>query len=256
MPPAEEPLTGGNVADKVVRVGNTVRKPWTTSTPAVHAFLHHLADRGFESAPRPQGRDEQGRQSLSYARGTSAELMPPMTDAELHRLGALVRRLHDLSEDFVPPENPGWTSAIPADGDDLICHQDLAPWNLIRDGDRWVFIDWDAAAPGTRLWDLAYVVQTFVPLVAGGDPEHDAPRIAAVADGYRLDERQRAAFPELLARRTAAMYDLLQRASRSGEMPWARLWDEGHGVHWGGAAAYVAAHRLRWRDAVSPGRTG
>jgi Ser/Thr protein kinase RdoA (MazF antagonist) len=244
------------VADQVVRIGDTVRKPWTSSTPAVHAFLRHLAARGFEAAQRPLGRDEQGRQILGYAPGAPAESLAPMTGAELRRLGALVRRLHDLSADFVPPADPRWTSAIPADGDDLICHQDLAPWNLVRDGERWVFIDWDAAAPGTRLWDLAYVIQTFVPLVAGGDPDRDAPRVAAVADGYRLGERERPALPELLARRTRAMYDLLERGSRTGEMPWSRLWDEGHGVHWGGAAEYCAAHLIRWREAVSPGRTG
>lgn len=65
----EEPLTGGNVADTVVRSGDTVRKPWTPSTPAVHAFLRHLADRGFTAAPRPLGRDDAGRQVLSYAPG-------------------------------------------------------------------------------------------------------------------------------------------------------------------------------------------
>ena len=52
----------------------------------------------------------------------------------------------------------------------IIAHQDLAPWNLVI-GDRWAFIDWDTAAPGTRLWDLAYAVHGFVPLSAdpGGD---------------------------------------------------------------------------------------
>jgi Ser/Thr protein kinase RdoA (MazF antagonist) len=244
--PVEEPLTGGNVAESVVRVGDTVRKPWTASTPAVHAFLRHLADRGFDGAQRPIGADERGRQVLEYAPGTPAADLPPMTEPELYRLGALVRRLHDLSADFVPPADPHWTTAIPADGGDLICHQDLAPWNLIRDGDRWVFIDWDATAPGTRLWDLAYVAQTFVPLLAGGDPGRDAPRLAAVAGGYGLDAAGRAALPRLLARRTRAMYDLLERGHRTGAMPWARLWDEGHGVHWGGAADYVAAHEREW----------
>jgi hypothetical protein len=41
--------------------------------------------------------------------------------------------------------------------------------------DRWVFIDWDGAGPGSRLWDLAYAAHGFVPLAAGGDPAADAP---------------------------------------------------------------------------------
>ena len=242
----EELLTGGNVA-VVVRSGDTVRKPWTDATPAVHAFLRHLRAKGVPGVPKVLGRDEQGRQVLEYVPGVEGQQLPPMTVAELRRLGGMVRVLHDASADFVPPPGAVWEVAIPPDGAELICHQDLAPWNLIREGDTWTFIDWDASAPGTRLWDLAYVVQTFTPLVAGGDPAVDAPRVRAVVEGYGLDEAGRAALPELLVARTRAMFDLLEHGSRTGAQPWARLWDEGHGVHWGGAADYVAAHLPAWR---------
>ena len=242
----EELLTGGNVA-VVVRSGDTVRKPWTDATPAVHAFLRHLRAKGVPGVPKVLGRDEQGRQVLEYVPGVEGQQLPPMTVAELRRLGGMVRVLHDASADFVPPPGAVWEVAIPPDGAELICHQDLAPWNLIRDGDTWTFIDWDASAPGTRLWDLAYVVQTFTPLVAGGDPAVDAPRVRAVVEGYGLDEAGRAALPELLVARTRAMYDLLEQGSRTGALPWARLWAEGHGAHWGGAADYVVAHLAAWR---------
>jgi Ser/Thr protein kinase RdoA (MazF antagonist) len=243
----EELLAGGNVAAAVVRSGDTVRKPWTPATPSVHAFLRHLRAKGVPGVPEVLGRDERGRQVLAYVPGVQGELTAPMTLAELHRLGAMVRSLHDASADFVPPPGARWDVAIPPDGADLVCHQDLAPWNLIRDGDNWTFIDWDASAPGTRLWDLAYAAQTFAPLVAGGDPVVDAPRLRAVVDGYDLDAAGRAALPELLVRRTRAMYDLLEHGSRTGAVPWARLWDEGHGAHWGGAADYLAANLSAWR---------
>ena len=251
---SEELLQGGNVADVVVRVGGTVRKPWTAATPFVHAFLGHLA--GVEGVPRVLGRDGSGRQVLEFVPGREAMSLPAMTLSELRRLGALVRGLHDASAGFVPPPGAVWDVAIPPDGADLVCHRDLAPWNLIRDGDRWTFIDWDASAPGTRLWDLAYVVQTFAPLLAGGDPVVDGPRVRAVVDGYDLPDADRRRLPAVLSARTRGMFDLLERGSRSGAMPWSRLWDEGHGVHWGGAADYVAAHEPQWLAAMSdpPGR--
>ncbi|MEV4640087.1 phosphotransferase [Actinoplanes sp. NPDC049548] len=245
-----ERLEGGNNADEVLRIGDTVRKPWTAATPAVHAFLRHLAAKGVEAVPEVVGRDEQGRQVLRYVPGVLGELAPPMTSAELVRLGGVVRALHDAAEDFVPPAGARWDVAIPADGADLVCHQDLAPWNLIRDGDVWTFIDWDAAAPGTRLWDLAYVVQAFVPLVAGGDPGVDGPRVAAVADGYRLGAAQRKLLPDKLEERTRAMARLLEDGWRTGAQPWSRLWAEGHGEHWGGAAAYIGAHLDVWRSVL------
>ena len=60
-------LTGGNVAAAVVRIGDTVRKPWTRATPSVHAFLGHVA--GLPFVPKVLGRDASGRQILEYVPG-------------------------------------------------------------------------------------------------------------------------------------------------------------------------------------------
>jgi hypothetical protein len=51
----EHRLTGGNVADRVVRIGETIRKPATQATSSVEAFLNHLHDVGFTGAPAPLG---------------------------------------------------------------------------------------------------------------------------------------------------------------------------------------------------------
>lgn len=250
--PAEEehPLTGGNVADGVVRVGRTVRKPATAATPAVAALLTHLADVGFEGSPRHLGTDGAGRQVLEFVPGLDAHAQPPLTIPELRRLGGLVRRLHDAAESFAPPVDATWEVAIPPDRDELICHHDLAPWNLVRDGDRWVFIDWDGAGPGSRLWDLGYVAHGFLPLRAGGDPDVDGPRLRALVDGYGLDAQQRLALPGLTAAHIRGMFDLLRSGHRTGAQPWARLWAEGHGDHWGPAAAFAEANVDRFTAAL------
>jgi Phosphotransferase enzyme family len=146
--PAEEVLTGGNVSEVVVRVGATVRKPAGPQTPAVEAFLSHLHAAGFTGAPRTLGRDEHGRHVLEYIPGQLADTMPPLDADGLHRVGGLIRDLHDKAVGFEPPAAARWNVVIPPDRRDLICHHDLAPWNLVIGADRWVFIDWDGAGPG------------------------------------------------------------------------------------------------------------
>lgn len=247
---AEHVLEGGNVAEAVVRIGSTVRKPASAATAAVEALLHHLAGVGFSGAPRSLGRDELGRHVLEYVPGEMAYGDPPLDASELRRLSGMIRELHDAAESFHPPPLAEWNVVITPDREDLICHHDLAPWNLVRNGDRWVFIDWDGAGPGSRLWDLAYAASTFVPFVAGGEPSLDGPRLRALADGYGLDEEQRTAFPALIGAHTRGMYDLLHSSSLTGEQPWARLYAEGHGEHWGPAADYIDGHLGRWTSAL------
>jgi Ser/Thr protein kinase RdoA (MazF antagonist) len=234
----------------VVRVGSTVRKPAGASTAAVEALLDHFAEIGFSGAPRSLGRDELGRHILEYVPGEMASMLPPFTADELRRLGGLIHELHDGAQGFQPTQVPQWNVVIAPDREDLICHHDLAPWNLVRDGDRWVFIDWDGAGPGSRLWELAYAASTFINFRAGGDPVLDGPRLRALADGYGLDQQQRTAFPALIGAHTRAMYELLHSASLTGGQPWARLYTEGRGEHWGPAADYIEAHLEQWTSAL------
>jgi Ser/Thr protein kinase RdoA (MazF antagonist) len=250
-PPAEHVLTGGNVSGVVVRVGDTVRKPVTPATPAVEALLTHLETQGFAGAPRTLGRDERGRHVLEYIPGQVADTGPPLDQRGLRRLGQLIRDLHDATASFTPPPTARWNVVIPPDRQDLICHHDLAPWNLVRDGERWVFIDWDGAGPGSRLFDLAYSAQSFVPLAAGGDPAADGPRLRALADGYGLDADQRARLPALISAHTRGMLDLLVGSAATGVQPWARLHAEGHSDYWDSAAGYVDQHLAAWTRALA-----
>jgi len=246
----EQPLAGGNVADGVVRVGDTVRKPATAATPAVHALLQHLSAVGFDGSPRSLGQDERGRHVLEFVPGEPVHGGPPITPAELLRIGRLIRDLHDAVQDFRPPPDADWQVFLPADREELICHHDLAPWNLIRSGSRLVVIDWDGAGPGTRLWDLGYAAHGFVPLGPGGDPAVDGARFRALIDGYGLDVDQRRQLPALTEAHTRAMFDLLRTGAETGRQPWARLWSEGHGDHWGPAADYIGSHLDHWTRAL------
>ncbi len=60
------PMTGDHQLQdrphrKVVRIGDTVRRPVQPWTPAVHALLRHLETVAFTAAPRVLGFDEEGR---------------------------------------------------------------------------------------------------------------------------------------------------------------------------------------------------
>lgn len=233
----------------MVRVGDTVRKAWTAATPHVFAFMAHLRATGID-VPTPLGRDERGRQVTAFVPGRLALDSDPLTPTELHRAGGLVRAIHDASTSFVPPTGAVWETAIPSPGHDLICHNDLAPWNLMI-GERWAFIDWDAAAPSTRLWDLAYAAQAFTLHTVGQPPAEAARNLAAFVDGYGADSPLRARLPQTMHARAAAMLALLRSSHRHSREPWASMYETFHRPHWEGVVRYVGQHQEVWSDALA-----
>ena len=245
--PVEVPLDGGNTTGGVVRVGNTVRRPATAASATVNAFLAHLNDVGCPGAPRTLGFDEQGRHVVEYVEGTV--LMPfvhPEPHAALRRVGRLLRDLHDAAEGFVVPADAVWNVVIPPDHADLVIHHDAAPWNMVT-GARWVLIDWDTCGPGSRLWDIAYAAHGFVPLAPETSVEQAGGHLAALADGYGLDEKGRVHLCDLLVPRIMSMYELLLRGHQEQTQPWSRLWDQGHGDIWFQNAEYTKAHLATFR---------
>ena len=245
----EQELTGGNASEIVVRIGNTVRKPWLENSAAVQSYLSALRSSGVD-VPQPLGRDEHGRSTVEYIEGELAMDHLPLGRDDLLRVGRMIRQIHDASE-TVPMRNPGdWKMLLPAENPDLMCHNDLAPWNLIM-GDRWVFIDWDGAGPSTRLWDLAYAAQSFGLLFEGQPVDDAALRLRALVDGYGADAALRKALPAAMAKRTAAMFDLLKSSHGTGIQPWADMYVNGHGEHWRTAAHYVARNQATWEQALA-----
>jgi hypothetical protein len=248
----EQPLVDGNVGLSVVRVGQTVRRPARAWSASVDALLLHLEAAGYDRAPRALGYDDLGRQVLSYVNGYTDANPADLSQARLAELGRMIRDFHDAVESFVPPPDAVWNVAIAPDAEDLICHHDLAPWNLVRTNGRLVIVDWDGAGPGSRLWDLAYAAHGFVPLApaAGLDETSAAHRLAALVDGYSLDERGRHQLLSLLARRVWSMHDLLETGHRTGTRPWSGLWEAGHGAVWAADARYVQERGALWQSAI------
>ncbi len=179
--------------------------------------------------------------------------MPFAADDHLEaarRVGALIRDFHDASAEFTPPADAEWNVVIPPDAEDLVIHHDLAPWNLVLGRRRWVFIDWDNAGPGSRLWDLAYAAHGFCGLEPHVPTASACRRIAALAEGYRLDQSERDQLADLLVPRIMSMYNLLRNGHATRAQPWARLWGEGHGQVWLHHAEYTQRHLGAIREAL------
>lgn len=251
MSDVEQPLTGGNATAGVVRVGDTVRKPWHPNSAAVAEYVGRLAAAGID-VPRMLGRDGRGRQTIEYIAGEMADARPPLSLDGLERVGALIRSIHEASAPLEVDGERWGRMLLPAAEPDLICHNDLTPWNLVT-GDRWVFIDWDGAGPSTRLWDLAYSAQAFAMLAPGESVGPAIERLRRFLDGYGADDVLRTALPATMAQRAAAMRDMLARAHGAGDEPWASMHASGHGAYWAGVARHLAEHRDGIARAIGPG---
>jgi len=237
----------GNVS-AVVRAGDTVRRvpgPWA---PAVHALLRHLEAVGFDGAPRVLGFDGRGREILTFLPGAT---IPPSldgfrTETVLVETAQLLRRYHDAMTTLVAPPDTQWRFQVGAPrGGDVICHNDIAPWNtVVVDGHPTGFIDWDFAAPGPRVWDIAHALWRFVPLYDDeqyGSPAEHARRMAAFCDAYGLSDRR--GLLDAVQHRQAVLYDTITAWAEAGIPAFVTLWREGHAAGVLKDASYVRRHR-------------
>jgi hypothetical protein len=213
-------LGGGAMTDGVVRVGDTVRRPPRHATRLMRDVLTHLERVGFDAAPRWLGIDEQGRDTLSWIDGETfierGQMHPyigdppgrvTFSDEQVAAVMRLLRRYHDTFSD------------------DLICHGDFGPWNIVwRNRLPFAVIDFDNAYPGDAADDVAYALRTFISYgFATATPGELVRRTQAALQMYgaALDP------PTILARE----YDLAEeRCRRNGwdrqlaKLPVERAW--------------------------------
>ena len=159
----------------IVRTGDTIRRPPSDSTMLVEGLLAHLERVGFDGAPRFLGRDDLGREILSFLPGAVARHRPPVGRKRLESAARLIRRFHDA------------TAGSPlVEGEEVVCHGELGPHNTLFCGSEAVaLIDFDTVYPGSRLDDLGHAAWFFVPIGAGGGSvEQQGTRLRILCDGY------------------------------------------------------------------------
>jgi hypothetical protein len=148
----EELLPGGRATPGVVRIGDTVRRPAKTNSEFVQELLNYLHSKGYPWSPRFLGIDEKGREILSYIDGAIPPPKFQWPEKSLVRVVEMLRALHDAT-----------AGTRLAGHSDCVCHNDFTPWNIIlSEGLPVGIIDFEAAAPGERGKELAYLAWTFL----------------------------------------------------------------------------------------------
>jgi Ser/Thr protein kinase RdoA (MazF antagonist) len=269
-------LPKGDVTDGVVRIGTTVRRPHQPTSLAVAHYLDHLQRVGFGAAPRYLGRDDVGRDVLTYLEGDVAGSPPQAWAADdglLAEVGRLLRRLHEVSAGygadtgFAPPPGSTWLrSSITVDvADDwqpeLISHNDVTPQNVVfRDRRAVGLIDFDLCGPTTRLREVANTAMHWVPLQAPDDAPPawagiDVPaRLRGFADAYGLDDAARARLVDLSIAGARVSFRRMRAAAEQLGGGWARMWAEGVGDQILRREAWLIASRRTLTAALLAGR--
>jgi hypothetical protein len=213
-------------------VGDTVVRPAAPCRRATHALLGHLAEVGFDGAPRVLAAGP-FTETLTYIDGHAA--VPPLaedtlTDSALVSIADLVRRYHLAAASF-DPSGYQWPRPIPARfRTGLVSHNDVHPANLVfRDGRAVALIDFDLAGPGSAIWDFTAAARYWAPLQDERDITDSRRgralerfRILLHASGLRRADRRRVA--ESVVASHDWTYAIVTEAAAAGHQGFADHW--------------------------------
>lgn len=253
----DEVLAGGVAnAGAVVRQGEHVLRPSNPHTSSIHRFLTALRRAGFDGASEPVGVDPDGRERLVFIPGEVA--VPPypawfQADAALASIADLLRRFHAASRAF-DSTGETWSDEL-ADpvGGPIVVHADVCPENVVfRDGVAVGLLDFDFAAPGRPVYDLAAMARMCGPIDdelsagrLGWGPVDQPARLRLVADTYGLDGAGRRELLEVLDDVIASGGQFVLRHVEAGDPNFIAMWDQ-----MGGMERYD--RRRRWWVSARP----
>ena len=171
----DEFLKGGR--GNIYRNKNIVYRPAEKWSKDIHEFLKYLHDNGFDQVPYPYGIDINNQEKVSYIEGdVYNDILPKeiRSDETLISFCRLIKSFHDLGEEYVKllTGNEKWMLPI-CTPIQTMCHGDLAPYNIVmKDNEAVGIIDFDTLHPGSRMWDIAYSLYRWIPLMSPDNPEN------------------------------------------------------------------------------------
>ncbi|TDW36654.1 phosphotransferase family enzyme [Rhizobium azibense] len=222
-------------------------RPWTAN---VHSLFRHLKQCGFASAPRSAGYDE-NFERVTFIEGECGDLdsVQMRLDTVLTSAARLLRIYHDCSTSFQGAAEGAW-QLKPKPPFEVICHGDFAPYNVVmRDGKAIGIIDFEAAHPGPRLWDIAYAVYRWAPLSRHIAVESivtietQINRARDFLDGYGLPADERAALPDLVIERLKGLVAFMEAEAARGSEKYRKDIEEGHHRLFRDDIGYIRGHR-------------
>lgn len=260
----EEVLHGGVAnAGAVIRSGQHVLRPGNPHSASIHRALDALHAAGFEGASRPVGIEPDGRERLEFIVGEVP--LPPypewaQSDDVLVSITELMKSLHDASE-TIDLSGDRWSDEM-ADpsGGPVFCHNDVCLENVVfRDDEAVGLIDFDFAAPGRRVFDLASFARMCVPVddeinsAKNGWVRSDRPRrLRLVADSYGLNAAGRSDLIDLLAASIAKGGEFMLRHVEAGEPGFVTMWNQMGGMErFDRRRGWWATARAAFEDALS-----
>ena len=119
-------------------------------------------------------------------------------------------------------------------GGPVLCHNDVCLENIVfRNGRAIALLDFDLAAPGRRVFDVASFARMCIPVddetnaSRSGWPAQDLPsRLRLVADAYGLEAVDRLDLLEILGRAIERGGEFVRRRVEAGEPGFVKMWEE------------------------------
>ena len=195
---------------------------------------------GFEGVPEPIGIDDDGRERLVFIEGEVPISPYPdwsQSDFALASMVELLRGFHGAAKGFDPTDFTWNDSLADPAGGTVVCHNDVCPENVVfRDGIAIALLDFEFAAPGRPVFDLAQLARLCVPIEndfdqarLGWRPADRPARLRLVADAYGLDRDGR---KELLTTIDVALTrgeEFVRHRVESGDPNFVEMWNQTDG---------------------------
>ena len=195
---------------------------------SIHGFLKALRGTGFAGASMPIEILGDGRERLQFIDGDVP--IPPyaawaQSDDALVSMTRLLLEFHRASS-LVSAHLPTWSDELSDPvGGTVVCHNDVCMENVVfRDGVAVGLLDFDFAAPGRPLYDLAQFACMCVPIDdelsaarLGWNISDNPTRLRLVTDAYEVTAESRSQLIEILDHSMHRGEDFVRRRVAAGD---------------------------------------